>query len=97
MTVAGATSVVRGIPNRSRARMAAMKPARATTTHSTASLTARERLRPSDATRPDSIWARICPSIQLRRRAPIQWANRMRRPVPSRSTTAGSRWFWNQD
>ena len=57
ITVAGATSVLSGTPNRSRARMAVMKPTRATTTHSTASLTARDRLRFSEATCPDSIWA----------------------------------------
>ena len=37
-----------------------MKQVRATTTHSMASLTARDRLRDSEATRPDSIWRRIC-------------------------------------
>ena len=36
-----------------------MNPTRATTTHSTASLTARDRFRLSEATWPDSIWARI--------------------------------------
>ena len=68
-----------------------MKYTRATATHSIASLIARDRLSDSEATMPDSIWPLIWTSIQRRRRMPTQWANRTRRPAPSRSTTTGSR------
>ena len=82
ITVAGATSVVSGTPSCSRATMVAMKKVRATTTHSTASLTARERFSASATTLPASIASLIRASMPRRRTAPTQWANRITRAGP---------------